>query len=62
MPWYGRVGRALTTGGLSVIAVLAYNNAIATFPPSVVAGMFSFRSREYFEAAGEERGPVRVQF
>lgn len=43
-------------------AVLAYNNAIATFPPSVVAGMFSFRSREYFEAAGEERGSVRVQF
>jgi LemA protein len=43
-------------------AVLGYSNAIATFPPSVVAGMFSFRSREYFQAAGEERGPVRVEF
>jgi LemA protein len=43
-------------------AVLAYNNAVATFPPSVVAGMFSFRPREYFRAAGEERGPVRVEF
>jgi LemA protein len=43
-------------------AVLAYNNSVATFPPSIVAGMFSFRSREYFRAAGEERGPVRVEF
>jgi LemA protein len=43
-------------------AVLAYNNAVTTFPPSILAGMFSFKPREYFEATGEERGPVRVEF
>ena len=43
-------------------AVLAYNNAIQTFPRSVFAGVFNFARREFFEAAGEERGPVRVEF
>jgi LemA protein len=43
-------------------AVLGYNNSIQTFPRSVFAGMFNFARREFFEAAGEERGPVRVQF
>jgi LemA protein len=43
-------------------AVLSYNNAIGTVPQSIFAAIFGFRSREYFQAGGEERGPVRVQF
>jgi LemA protein len=43
-------------------AVLTYNNAVTTVPQSIFASVFSFRPREYFQAGGEERGPVRVQF
>jgi len=43
-------------------AVLAYNNKVGTIPSSIFAGMFGFAPRGYFEAGGEERGPVRVQF
>ncbi|MEW9530081.1 LemA family protein [Microbispora sp. NPDC049125] len=43
-------------------AVLTYNNAIQTVPANVVAGMTGFTSREYFQAPGEERGPVQVRF
>jgi LemA protein len=43
-------------------AVLSYNNAIGTVPQSIFAAVFGFRPREYFQAGGEERGPVRVQF
>ncbi|MFC4590951.1 LemA family protein [Sphaerisporangium corydalis] len=43
-------------------AVLAYNNGIQTVPSNVVAGMTGFRQREYFQAPGEERGPVQVRF
>ena len=44
-------------------AVLTYNNAIATAPQRrILAAVFKFRAREYFQAGGEERGPVRVQF
>jgi LemA protein len=43
-------------------AMLAYNNAIAAFPPSIVAGVFGLRARESFQAGGEERGTVRVEF
>jgi LemA protein len=43
-------------------AVLTYNNAVTTVPQSVLAAVFRFRTREYFQASGEERGPVRVQF
>jgi LemA protein len=43
-------------------AVLAYNNTVGTIPSSILAGMFGFTQRAYFEAGGEERGPVRVQF
>jgi LemA protein len=42
--------------------VLGYNTKIQTFPSNVVAGMFSFTEREYFETEGEARGPVQVQF
>jgi LemA protein len=43
-------------------AVLTYNNAVTTVPQSIFAAVFRFRTREYFQASGEERGPVRVQF
>jgi LemA protein len=43
-------------------AVLTYNNAVTTVPQRIFAAVFRFRTREYFQASGEERGPVRVQF
>jgi LemA protein len=42
--------------------VLSYNNAVTTLPQNIFAALFGFRTREYFQAGGEERGPVRVQF
>jgi LemA protein len=43
-------------------AVLTYNNAVTTVPQSIFAAIFKFRPREYFQAGGEARGPVRVRF
>jgi LemA protein len=43
-------------------AVLAYDNATSTFPANLFAAMFGFQARPYFEAGGEERGPVQVRF
>jgi LemA protein len=43
-------------------AVLTYNNAVSTVPQSIFAAMFKFRPREYFQAGGEEWGPVPVHF
>ncbi|MBO3750987.1 LemA family protein [Streptosporangiaceae bacterium NEAU-GS5] len=43
-------------------AVLGYNNAIQTVPANIIAGMTGFSQREYFQAPGEERGPVQVRF
>jgi LemA protein len=43
-------------------AVLTYNNAVTTVPQSIFAAIFNFRPREYFQAGGEKRGPVRAQF
>jgi LemA protein len=43
-------------------AVLAYNNAVGTFPRSVVAASTGFRAREYFRADGPASGPVTVRF
>jgi LemA protein len=42
--------------------VLGYDNAIEMFPSNIVAGMFSFAPRPYFEAETESREPVRVDF
>jgi len=39
-----------------------YNIKIQSVPSSFVAGAFNFTEREYFEAGGEARGPVTVQF
>jgi LemA protein len=42
--------------------VLKYNNKIQTIPSNVIAGMFSFQEREYFEGEEEARSVPRVQF
>jgi LemA protein len=38
------------------------NTKVETVPSNVVAGMFNIRQAEYFEAQGEERDPVKVDF
>ena len=43
-------------------SVFGYNTRIQSFPTNALASMFNFGEREYFEAEGEARGPVRVQF
>lgn len=43
-------------------AVLTYNTAIQTVPANLIAGMTGFTAREYFQAPGDERGPVQVKF
>ena len=43
-------------------SVLGYNNKIQAFPANVLAGMFNFTAREYFEGDPTEQGPVSVQF
>jgi LemA protein len=43
-------------------SVLTYNNNIQTFPRSLLAGMFKFDKREYFEGDPEATGPVKVEF
>ncbi|MFF5290384.1 LemA family protein [Paractinoplanes globisporus] len=43
-------------------AVQSYNNAVQTLPTNIVAALTGFRTREYYQAAGDERGPVQVRF
>ena len=43
-------------------SVLSYNNKIQTFPRTMIAGMFNFEKREYFEGDPESTGPVKVEF
>src|SRR4051794_3137298 len=42
--------------------VLTYDNALETVPTNVVAGIFNFSPREYFEAEGATREAPSVQF
>lgn len=42
--------------------VLQYDNAIEMFPTNILAGMFSFQPKPYFEAPAAEREPVKVKF
>jgi LemA protein len=42
--------------------VYRYNTKVQSFPQSVIANMFKFREREYFQADDESRGPTTVQF
>jgi len=43
-------------------AVQTFNTAVQTLPTNIVAGMGGFRAKDFFEAAGGERGPVQVRF
>jgi len=43
-------------------SVLTYDNALETVPTNIVAGLFSFSPREYFEAEGATREAPAVQF
>lgn len=43
--------------------VLFYNNKILMFPSNIIAGMFTFKQREFFEVANEaERSVPTVKF
>ncbi|HEX2293879.1 MAG TPA: LemA family protein [Actinomycetota bacterium] len=41
---------------------LAYDNARESFPTNIVAGVFNFEAREYFETEESTRDAVRVDF
>lgn len=41
---------------------LKYNNTIQTFPNLILAGVFGFKQRDYFEIDEDSRGPVKVEF
>jgi LemA protein len=43
-------------------AVQSYNTSTQTIPANLVAGLMGFRAKEFFEAAGDERGTVQVRF
>jgi LemA protein len=42
--------------------VLSYNNKVQQFPSRIVAGMFNFQPREFFQVEEAATGPVNVQF
>jgi LemA protein len=42
--------------------VLTYDNALETLPTSILAGIFNFRPRVYFETQGAAREAPQVQF
>jgi LemA protein len=42
--------------------VLTYDNALETVPTNIVAGLFNFSAREYFETEGVTREAPSVQF
>ncbi len=42
--------------------VRGYNTSIQSFPTVILANMFGFKEREYYEADDTARGAVRVQF
>ena len=44
-------------------SVMRYNNKAQQFPGNLVAGMYNFEKKEYFELEdAEQREPVKVQF
>lgn len=42
--------------------VLTYDNALETLPTSIIAGIFNFRPREYFQADDGDRAVPQVSF
>ena len=43
-------------------SVLSYNNAIQTFPRNILAGMFNFEKRDFFDAEPEAGAAPTVSF
>lgn len=43
-------------------SVLKLNNKIEMFPSNIIAGMFNFTKKDFFEASKEERENVKVKF
>ncbi len=43
-------------------SVMSYNTATQSFPSNLIAGMFSFTLREYFEIEAAAAEPVKVDF
>lgn len=43
-------------------SVMSYNTSTQTFPSNILAGMFGFTQREYFEIEEAAKEPVKVQF
>ena len=43
-------------------SVMTYNTTIQSFPPSIIAGMGSFRQKPYFPIDEASREPVKVSF
>jgi LemA protein len=43
-------------------SVMSYNMATQQFPANLIAGMFGFSERPYFEIEAEAKEPVKVQF
>lgn len=43
-------------------SVMTYNTTTQAFPSNVVAGMFGFTARDYFEIEQAAKEPVKVQF
>jgi len=42
--------------------VLKYHNKIQMFPASIIAGMFNFKTREFFKTASEQKEAPSVSF
>jgi len=42
--------------------VMRFNTAIQRFPTSILANLFKFKKKDYFEAKGNEKEPVSVEF
>jgi LemA protein len=43
-------------------SVQTFNNETQTIPTNLIAGMMGFRTKEFFQTAEGERGPVSVRF
>ena len=43
-------------------AVLDFSNSIQMFPSSIIAGMFGFKPKPYFDVPEEEKAAVKVNF
>jgi LemA protein len=43
-------------------SVLSYNNRVQMFPGSIIAGMFSFKQKDFFKTEEAEKENVKVKF